>query len=91
MKGGIDTSCVAISEEGKETSLQLWHKKLAHISERRLHELNKQGLLETFNVGKLSFCEQCLLGKVKRVKFTKSDKNTSEKLDYIHSDFWGPT
>lgn len=40
--------------------VQLCHKRFAHISEKGLEQLNKQGLL-----GKL-------------------------KLDYIHSDLWGP-
>ena len=40
---------------------------------------------------KLDFCEQCVLGKQKRVKFGTVIHNTEGILDYIHTDVWGPT
>ena len=40
---------------------------------------------------KLDFCEQCVLGKQKRVKFGTAIHNTEGILDYIQTDVWGPT
>ena len=40
---------------------------------------------------KLDFCEQCVIGKKKRVKFGTAIHNTEGILDYIHTDVWGPT
>ena len=37
------------------------------------------------------FCEQCVLGKQKRVKFGTAIHNTEGILDYIHTYVWGPT
>jgi hypothetical protein len=40
----------------------------------------------------LDFCEHCVYGKQKRVKFLKVGKeNKSEKLELVHIDVWGQT
>lgn len=67
----------------KETLL--WHKRLAHIGDKGLDCLFKQGL-----IGKVkpvtSFCEHCVLGKSVRANFSSATYITKERLDYIHSD-----
>lgn len=78
--------CVTISEDGNDTSHQLWNMRLAHISERDLCELIKQDLVGSLKIDKMKCCEQCILGKAKRVKFTRIDKNRRKKLVYVHSD-----
>lgn len=70
----------------KDSSIKLWHLRLAHISEKALEELHKQGLLEGIDYEKLDFCEHCLYGKQKRVKFTTSAHTTKGIMDYVHSD-----
>lgn len=37
------------------------------------------------------FCETCVLGKTSKIKISKAVHRTSEKLDYVHSDLWGPS
>ena len=40
----------------------------------------------------LDFCEHCVYGKHKRVKFIKVKKeNKSEMLEIMHTDVWGPS
>ena len=40
----------------------------------------------------LEFCEHCVYGKQKIVKFLRVGKeNKSEKLEIVHADVWGPT
>jgi hypothetical protein len=40
----------------------------------------------------LDFCEHCVYGKQKRVRFLKVRKETkSERLELVHTDVWGPT
>jgi hypothetical protein len=40
----------------------------------------------------LDFCEHCVYGKKKRVKFLKvRKKKKSERLDIVHTDVGGPT
>nr|ABA91380.1 retrotransposon protein, putative, Ty1-copia subclass [Oryza sativa Japonica Group] len=68
----------------------LWHMRLGHMSEIGLAELSKRGLLYGQSIGKLKFCEHCIFGKHKRVKFNTSTHTTEGTLDYVHSDLWGP-
>ena len=64
--------------------------RLGHVNERGLTELSKQNLFCGHKVGKLQFCENCVLGKSKRIKFTNAKHTTQSNLEYIHSDLWGP-
>jgi Integrase core domain. len=68
----------------------IWHMRLGHMSEIGLAELSKRGLLDGQSIEKLKFCEHCIFGKHKRVKFNTSTHTTEGILDYVHSDLWGP-
>lgn len=48
----------------------LWHLKLYHISERRLHELDKQWILCGDMISNLPFCETCVFRKSSHIKFS---------------------
>lgn len=56
-------------------------------------DLSKRGLLCGQKIDKLDFCENCLLGKHRRVKFStavhKTKGTTKGTVDYIYSDLWG--
>ncbi|KAG8496341.1 hypothetical protein CXB51_007486 [Gossypium anomalum] len=62
-----------------------------HMSENGMVELSKRGLLDGQGIYKLNFCEHCVFGKQKRVRFTRGIHNTKGTLEYIHSDLWGPS
>ena len=82
----------AVSEVDKVAEMsRLWHMRLGHAGEKYLKTLAMQGLLKGAKTCKLNFCEQCVLGKQKRVKFGTVIHNTGGILDYIHTDVWGPT
>ncbi|GKE32351.1 retrovirus-related pol polyprotein from transposon TNT 1-94, partial [Tanacetum coccineum] len=53
----------------KESLAQVWHKRMGHISEAGLHELEIRDMLGKKGLGKLEFCENCILGKLTRVSF----------------------
>ncbi|KAG8479441.1 hypothetical protein CXB51_029725 [Gossypium anomalum] len=83
---------VAAASDNKELdSMQLWHMKLGDASEKSLKILAKQGLLKGAKACKLKYCEHCVLGKQKRVKFGTAIHNTKGILEYVHSDVWGPS
>lgn len=65
---------------------KLWHMPIGHMSENGMTELSRRGLLNSQSISKLEFCEHCLFGKQKRVKFMKGIHNTKGMLDYLHSD-----
>ena len=82
----------AVSEANKVAEMsRLWHMRLGHAGEKSLQTLTMQGLLKGVKTCKLDFCEQCVLGKQKRVKFGTAIHNIEGILDYIHTDIWGPT
>ncbi|KAG8489027.1 hypothetical protein CXB51_017119 [Gossypium anomalum] len=53
--------------------------------------IEQRGLLDGQGICKLNFCEHCVFGKQKRVRFTRGIHNTKGTLEYIHSDLWGPS
>ena len=85
-------TAVVVSEADKVAEMsKLWHMRLGHSGEKSLQTLAMQGLLKGAKTCKLEFCEQCVLGKEKRVKFSITIHNTEGILDYIHTYVWGPT
>ncbi|KAJ0860808.1 putative RNA-directed DNA polymerase [Helianthus annuus] len=85
----VDGVATVASEEGDDEALK-WHKRLGHISQQGLIELSKQQVLGDLKNCDISFCECCVLGKQKRVKFSKGKHSSKGVLDYVHSDLWGP-
>ncbi|GJX74451.1 retrovirus-related pol polyprotein from transposon TNT 1-94 [Tanacetum coccineum] len=79
------------SVEEKDSLAQVWHKRLGHMSEAGLQVLEKQGLFGKKSLGKLDFCENCVLGKSHRVSFGVGRHTTQGVIDYVHSDLWGPS
>lgn len=69
----------------------MWHMRLGHMSEHGMAELVKRELIDGCNLSKLEFCEHCVYGKHKRVKFIFSVHTTKGILYYVHADVWGPS
>ncbi|GKC60480.1 retrotransposon protein, putative, ty1-copia subclass [Tanacetum coccineum] len=65
----------------------VWHKRLGHISEADLHELEKREVLGNKGLGKLEFCKNYVLGKSTRVSFGRGQHMTEGVIDYVHADF----
>ena len=86
---GVVVTVFGNNEDSKITSL--CHRCLGHVGEKGLLILVKRGLLKGIKTCKLEFCEHCVLGKQRRVKFGTFIRNTKGILDYVHSDVWGPT
>ncbi|GJX46764.1 retrotransposon protein, putative, ty1-copia subclass [Tanacetum coccineum] len=85
-----------LDREGYTVKLQngrvkVWHKRLGHISEAGLHELEKREVLGNKGLGKLEFCKNCVLGKSTRVSFGRGQHMTEGVIDYVHADLWGPS
>ncbi|GJT71732.1 retrotransposon protein, putative, ty1-copia subclass [Tanacetum coccineum] len=49
---------------------KLWHSRLGHINKKRIAQLQKDGVLESFDFKSDDVCESCLLGKVTKSPFT---------------------
>ena len=69
-----------------DCSIQLWHKRLCHFSEKGLATLSRQGLLSVKGTS-LETCSDCLFGKQHRVSFlTYFLHKRPHVLDLIHTD-----
>jgi hypothetical protein len=72
-----------------ENFLNLWHKRLGHISRERLERLVKNGILLNLDFSDLGVCVDCI--KDKQTKHTKKGATRSTKLlEIIHTDICGP-
>ncbi|KAH9657209.1 hypothetical protein KPL70_022963 [Citrus sinensis] len=89
LQGFVVTGDVGVSNQNLNKTL-LWHFRLGHMSERGLRELSKQGVLGEDKIEPLEFCEECVLGKSSRVKFSTGAHVSRGTLEYIHADLWGP-
>ncbi|GJT13376.1 retrovirus-related pol polyprotein from transposon TNT 1-94 [Tanacetum coccineum] len=66
LDGWAESGEASVGIQEKESLAQVWHKRLGHISEAGLHELEKKEVLGNKGLGKLEFCENCVLGKSTR-------------------------
>eukprot|EP00253_Pinus_taeda_P007037 PITA_07037 len=74
-----------------EEDTTLRHHRLRHMSEKGMQILHSRNLLPGLKHVDLKFCENCVYGKHKRVRFLRVGKEKkSEKLELVHTDVWGP-
>ena len=78
-----------VMSKGKQDETELWHRRLGHMSIKNLQILTKKGILDKRKIGDLSFCENCVMGKHKRLSFHIGKHNSGEALKYVHADLWG--
>ena len=67
-----------------------WHLRLGHMSQKGLDILGKQGKFGKDQFHNISFCETCIMGKQHRQKFSKGNHCSTQILEYMHADLWGP-
>ena len=62
------------------------------MSEKGMQILHSRKLLPDMKQLSLKFSENCVHGKLKRVRFLIVGKQKkSEKLELVYTDVWGPT
>lgn len=71
-----------------DSVLELWHKRLGHISEKGLQILAQKELIPEVKGKTLEPCIDCLAGKQHRVSFYRSNRPSRRKhiLDLVHTD-----
>ncbi|PKA59206.1 Retrovirus-related Pol polyprotein from transposon TNT 1-94 [Apostasia shenzhenica] len=61
------------------------------MSEKRMKVRTSKGYLPNIKYVDIGLCEDCVLGKHKKVSFTKTVRDLHAcKLELIHTDVWGP-
>lgn len=61
-----------------------------YMSTRRIAQLQKDGVLESFDLRTDDMCESCLLGKMTKSPFTGTCERGEGLLDLIDTDVCGP-
>lgn len=69
LEGSTVIAQAVVASQSHYDKTRLWHMRLGHISEKGLIGFSKQNLPCGDEIGKLEFCDQCILGKAQRVKF----------------------
>nr|KYP51228.1 Retrovirus-related Pol polyprotein from transposon TNT 1-94 [Cajanus cajan] len=86
----VDEDMVALSEDANNSSL--WHQRLGHMSGKGMKIMASKGKLSNLKLIDISVCEHYILGKHKKVSFSKSGKKSKvERLELVNTDVWGPT
>ena len=73
-----------------ENSINLWHKRLAHMSDKYLHILSKKNILPKFDDKQVGNCSHCIFGKQHRGAFNKTSVRKKSVLELVYSDVCGP-
>ncbi|GKA93522.1 retrotransposon protein, putative, ty1-copia subclass [Tanacetum coccineum] len=74
---------------------KLWHSRLGHVNKKHIIQLQKDGVLESFDFKLDDVCESCLLGKMTKSPFKGSCKRDEGLLDFGkrpslgHIKIWG--
>lgn len=72
-------------------SLDLWHRRLSHISEKGLNCLIRNNAISGVSTAKLDKCDHCIARKQNRVSFKSHPPHRkSSLLELIHSNVCGP-
>ncbi|KAL4587788.1 hypothetical protein LXL04_000662, partial [Taraxacum kok-saghyz] len=82
-------SSVAFS--GIRTSLQGWHRRLAHPHEPLLRRLVSAFHLPVSSNKFPTVCEPCQMGKSHRFHLPSSHVTSSKPFELVYSDVWGPS
>nr|GEU37199.1 hypothetical protein [Tanacetum cinerariifolium] len=56
---------------------KLWHSRVGHVNKKCIAQLQKDGVLESFDFKSDDVCESCLLGKITKSPFTGTCKRVN--------------
>ncbi|GKD40785.1 retrotransposon protein, putative, ty1-copia subclass [Tanacetum coccineum] len=65
---------------------KLWHFCLGHVNKKHITQLQKDGVLESFDFKSDDVCESCLLGKMTKSPFIGTCERGEGLLDLVHTD-----
>ena len=69
-----------------------WRNKLGHMSAKGMKILVAKGSLEVLKSVDIGLCESYVMGKQKRVSFTKTPSEPKKVwFEMVHTDVWGPS
>ena len=88
LQGTVSRGEANISES-TDLKTSIVHSRLGHMSSKNMELLVKEGFIPKSEVGKLEFCEGCVLEKSHKQSFPMAKYTTKGIPQYVHSDLWG--
>ncbi|KAK9439706.1 Integrase, catalytic core [Metarhizium brunneum] len=83
----ISAACAAYSIS--DPALQIWHGRLAHLSEQGIKQLMDMST-GIKPIQRTCLCKGCALGRLKQVPHKGKIRKGTRPLEYIHADISGP-
>nr|GEV29246.1 retrotransposon protein, putative, Ty1-copia subclass [Tanacetum cinerariifolium] len=71
-------------------STYLWHRRLVHISKKRIEKLQQEGLLKSTDDESFDQCVSYSSVKMTRKSFPHRPERATDLLGIIHTDVYGP-
>ncbi|GJY33855.1 retrotransposon protein, putative, ty1-copia subclass [Tanacetum coccineum] len=69
---------------------KLWHSRLGDINKKCIAQLQKDGVLESFDFKSDDACVSCILSEMTKSPFTRSCERGEGLLDLVHTYVCGP-
>lgn len=91
MKNIVDKEECLLAQSNINNNAMLWHRKFGHLNLNSLIKM-KNGAVTgmKFDNPKTMDCVTCAMGKQTRLPFKKSNNESNEILQLIHTDLMGP-
>jgi hypothetical protein len=85
---------LALLSLSQPTSLEQWHRRLAHCSPLTIQEMAGKNLVDGLKVSESALrgkCEDCILGRQTRRPFDGVTEKSLDPLELVSFDLWGPS
>ena len=90
----VPTTPVALASLSQPTSLEQWHRRLAHCSPATIQDMANHELVDGLNISERGLrgkCEDCVLGRQTRRPFDDTTEPSLDPLELVAFDLWGPS
>jgi len=91
---GYPDTPLAMASVSHPTTLEQWHRRLAHCSLLTISEMVKLGLVDGLDVSDNELrgkCEDCVVGQQTRQPFDGKTETDLDPLELVSFDLWGPS
>ena len=85
---------LAMSSLSRPTSLEQWHRRLAHCSPSTIKDMLARNLVDGLSISDATLsgkCEDCIMGRQSRRPFDGESEKGLRPLDLVSFDLWGPS
>ena len=99
LRGAVKDGLYLLNQDNKspmayaaeKVTSELWHQRLEHPHFKTLHRIISTFGLPTLAYNKSPLCDVCSSSKSHKLPYAITQHPTSQPLELIHSDLWGPS